>query len=61
MIQDLQPMTYIMIFVFAGIAWTVAALVVAAVWCLFMRAINPTPKPTEWENEWEKLEHNLSK
>jgi hypothetical protein len=57
----MMPETYIVFFVIAGLAWTGAALVVAAVWCLFMRAINPTPKPTEWERDWEEIERNLNR
>ena len=57
----MQPETYIVFFVIAGLAWTGAALVAAAVWCLFMRAVNPMPKPTEWDREWEKIEDNLRK
>jgi hypothetical protein len=57
----MQPETYIVFFVIAGLAWTGAALVAAAVWYFFMKTINPMPKPTEWDQEWEKIEDNLRK
>ncbi len=60
-VQNLQPMTYIMIFVLAGLAWTGAAVIVAAVWYFFKQGINPTPKPTEWDRDWEAIERNLNK
>jgi hypothetical protein len=60
-VQDLQPMTYIMLFVLFGVMWSVVAFVAASVWYFFMKGITPTPKPTNWESEWEKIEDNLRK
>lgn len=59
-VQDLQPMTYITIFVIAGVAWVALMILVVGLWIGFNKLITPTPKPTNWENEWEKIEDNLS-
>ena len=52
---------YILIFVFAGFAWAGLALLVAAFWIGFTRLTNPEPKPTEWAEEWRKIEEDISK
>ena len=52
---------YILIFIFAGCAWAGLALLVAAFWIGFTRLTNPEPKPTEWAEEWRKIEEDISK
>ncbi len=52
---------YILIFIFAGCAWAGLALLVAAFWIGFTRLTNPEPKPTEWEQEWRKIEEEISR
>ena len=61
MIQDLQPQTYIMIFIFAGLFWAGLMAVGVALWIGFMRLTHPEPKPTQWREDWEQIERNLSK
>ncbi len=62
MIQDLQPLTYWMIFFFAGLAWIGISLIFAAGWYFFMRAINPEPTPDEkrWSRDWESIERDIN-
>lgn len=57
----MQDQTYIMIFIFAGLAWAGLLALAVALWIGFFRLITPTPKPTEWEKDWEAIERNLSK
>ena len=52
---------YILIFIFAGCAWAGLALLVAAFWIGFTRLTNPEPKPTQWAEEWRKIEEEISK
>ena len=52
---------YILIFIFAGCAWAGLALLVAAFWIGFTRLTNPEPKPTEWAEEWQKIEEDISR
>jgi heme/copper-type cytochrome/quinol oxidase subunit 2 len=55
-----QPHTYIFLFMIAGIFWIILALTFAVVWYLFMRAINPKPKTTRWEKDWEENVRSLN-
>ena len=59
--MNTQELTYILILIFAGCAWAGLALLVVAFWIGFTRLITPTPKPTEWQKEWEAIEKEISK
>ena len=61
----MHDQTYIVVFIFAGLALAGLMALGVAVWYFFMIGITPTPKPTDWEakwkDDWEEVEHNLSK
>lgn len=50
-------MSYILLFVFAGMAWAGLVLLALAVHHAIMRI--RTPKPTDHELEWKKIEEDL--
>ena len=57
MIQDLQPGTYIMLFVLFGMIW--AGLAILAL----MRIVTPKPTPDEkrWSRDWESIERDINR
>ncbi len=62
MIQDLQPTTYIMIFIFAGLIWAGLLALGLTAYIAFQRITNPTPTPSErrWTRDWEEIERKFS-
>jgi hypothetical protein len=52
---------YILIFIFAGCAWAGLLLIGVALWIGFTRLTNPTSKPTQWAQEWQKIEEDISR
>ena len=67
MIQDFQPITYEMLFIFFGLAWLGAALLGVALLLLCQYIFRPTPKPKpgpderRWTRDWESIERELNK
>lgn len=51
-VQDLHSQTYILLFILAGMIWAGLAAIFVAVFYLLTNI--PTPKPTNWEEEWRK-------
>lgn len=60
MTQNLQPMTYEMIFIFSGIAWAGLMLFALAVYIGISRIRTPKPD-NRWEQEWQRIEEDMSK
>ena len=60
---DLQPSTYIILFMFFGLALMGLAGLVIAVYIGVQRIltpIDPDPAKTRWEKDWQDIERNLS-
>jgi hypothetical protein len=63
MTNDLQPQTYEMVFIFAGMIWMGLITIAIALWAGFSAILSRIPKPDtrRWEKEWDEIEKNLSK
>jgi len=61
MTQQLQPGTYEMLFIFAGLAWIGLSLIATALYIGCRSIFRATPKPTSWEREWSKIERDISR
>jgi len=61
--QNLQPQTYIMIFIFSGLALVGLFTIGLATYIGIQRILNPAPKIDEkrWSRCWEEIERDISK
>ena len=59
MMQDMAPDTYILLFMFFGLAFVGLASLAIAVFIGLQRITTPKPK-TNWERDWEEIEEDLS-
>lgn len=50
-----------LLFIFFGLGWIGLSLIGTAVFIGCRRIFRPTPKPTDWEDEWQDVEKNLNK
>ena len=57
-VQDLQPMTYIMLFLFFGVAWAGLSVLCLAVYIGVQCITNCAPKPPvrRWSKDWESMD-----
>lgn len=56
----MQPQTYIVAFIFAGIAMAGVLAIAATAYGMYLH-FKYKPKPTEWDKAWADIEKNLSK
>ena len=50
---------YILIFVFAGLAWLGLSVLSLGVFMGIRRLVTPKPKPTAYEKQWEQIMEDL--
>ena len=62
MIQDLQPGTYIMLFMLFGFVWAGLAILALVVFHGVMRIVTPKPEPDDkrWTRDWESIERDIN-
>jgi hypothetical protein len=62
-VQDLQPNTYILLFVLFGMIWAGLALLALAVYIGIQRIVTPKPPALDerrWTRDWESIERDIS-